>query len=442
MYEQLTPAMQHHAQILQRYICAMENGDVDTIASVLSEAEQNQALERMILEINAVYQDEDHTLARPADIAMVRQIVLAAAAGAGATENAETGLQLDGRQEIPVYGLSQVALDETPEPAGATAATGQQALKALPARRATVQVLPARKIEPRKWYRVSRGWVIAAVAAVLIVLVLVPNAGALASQFLSLFRVQHFQTVQVTKQDIKTLSSRPIPSFEDLGTLQVQPGSLQTQDDLTEAQAAHMVNFPILLPHYLPRGISGPPDFSVMSAGQATFTFNAGKARAFFSQNGYGNVNIPANLDGATFELTISAGVAISYGNGADTQFMIMEVPSPLIRATGSASLEELRNVALSLPGLPSQLVAQLKQIDLSSGVIPLPVPSGINSQPITVHGSSGLLLTRNVSTTLKQFKQFPAGSAVVWQTGNIIYAVGGTVSDTNQLLTSANSLY
>src|SRR5579885_2210892 len=258
---------------------------------------------------------------------------------------------------------------------------------------------------------------LAAGAAVLIVLILVPNGGALASQFLSLFRVQHFQTVQVTKQDIQTLASRPIPSFEDLGTLQVQPGSLQTQDGLTEAQAARMVNFPILLPHYLPRGIPTTPDFSVMSAGQATFTFNASKARAFFSKNGYGNVNIPANLDGATFELTISAGVAISYGNGADTQFMIMEIPSPLIRATGSATLEELRNVALSLPGLPSQLVAQLKQIDLSSGVVRLPVPSGINSQTITVHGTSGLLLTRNISTTIKQFKQFPAGSAVVWQT-------------------------
>ncbi len=416
MNEQLTPAMQRRTQVLQRYICAMESGDADSIIAVLSEAEQDQALERMILEINEVYQHEDYTVAQAADISMIQQILLAAIPGAGIAEIKEAGLP------------PQDAIHLTQ-----TAAPGT--------RRATVQVLPARRVAPRKWYRAPRGWMVAAIAAVLIVLVLLPNSGALASQFLSLFRVQHFQTVQVTKQDIQTLSSRPIPSLQDLGTLQVQPNSLQTQDDLTEAQAAQMVNFPILLPHYLPRGIPTTPDFSVMSAGQATFTFNASKARSFFTKNGYGNVHIPANLDGATFELTMSAGVMISYGNQVDTQFMVVEIPSPLIRATGSASLEELRNVALSLPGLPSQLVAQLRQIDLSSGIVPLPVPSGINSQTITVHGTSGLLLTSNISTTIEHIKKFPAGSAVVWQTQNIIYAVGGTVSDTHQLLTSANSL-
>lgn len=417
MNEQLTPAMQWRTQVLQRYLCAMESGDVDTIATVLSEAEQDQALERMILEINEVYQFEDHTLVQPADIAMIQQ------------------------QLFPNTLPSQVVLNEAPEPVEVSGAAARPALKALPVRRATTQVLPARKVAPRKWYRAPRSWMVAAIAAVLIVLVLVPNSSVLANQFLALFRVQHFQTVQVTKQDMQTLSSRPIPSLQDLGTLTVQPGSLQTDEGLTEAQAAQKVNFPLLLPHYLPRGIPTTPDFSVMSGGQATFTFNASKARTFFTKNGYGNVNIPANLDGATFELTISAGVMIAYGNQTDTQFMVVEMPSPLIRATGSASLEELRNVALSLPGLPSQLVAQLKQIDLSSGIVPLPVPSGIDSRTITVHGTSGLLLTRNISTSIKQLKQFPAGSAVVWQTRNIIYAVGGTVSDTNQLLTSANSL-
>jgi hypothetical protein len=158
-------------------------------------------------------------------------------------------------------------------------------------------------------------------------------------------------------------------------------------------------------------------------------------------KNGYGNVNIPANLDGATFEITTSAGVVIAYGGQDVTQFMVVEVPSPVVRATGTASLEELRDVALSLPGLPPQLVTQLRKIDLSSGVVPLPIPAGIDSQSITVHGTTGLLLTSNITTTIKELKKFPAGSLVVWQTHGIIYAVGGTVSDTNQLINSANSL-
>ncbi|HET7640319.1 MAG TPA: hypothetical protein VFK47_16465, partial [Ktedonobacteraceae bacterium] len=118
-----------------------------------------------------------------------------------------------------------------------------------------------------------------------------------------------------------------------------------------------------------------------------------------------------------------------------------VEVPSPVVRATGNATLQELRDFVLSLPGLPASLVTQLKQIDLNSGIVPLPIPSGVDSQSITVHGTSGLLLTSNVSTTIEQIKKFPAGSAVIWQTHGIIYALGGTVSNTNQLVTSANSL-
>jgi hypothetical protein len=270
---------------------------------------------------------------------------------------------------------------------------------------------------------------------------LLPNSGAFANQLLSLFRVQHFQPVQVTNQDLKTLSSRPIPDLVDLGAVQIQPGSLKGHHNLTKAQAAQMVNFPLLLPHYLPRGIPDNPDFGVVDSGQGTFTFSASKAHAYFVKNAYGDVKIPANLDGATFDITTSAGVVIAYGNQADIQFMVIEIPSPVVRATGKASLQDLRDFLLSLPGLPSQLVVQLKQIDLNSGVVPLPVPSGIESRSITVHGTSGLLLTSNISTTIEHIKKFPVGSMVVWQVHDIIYALGGTVSNTDQLLMSANSL-
>jgi hypothetical protein len=433
MNEQLTPDTQRHIHVLQRYMLAMESGDVDSMATVLHEAEQDRVLERMILEVNDFYQQEDHTLAEPADVALVQQLLLKTIPAMRTAGTEEVPLQSQDKKENMVYALPHSNLDRDSEPA--------EALKTIPVRNVPTQVLPPRKIAPQKWYRSRRNQLVAAIAAILVALLLLPNSAALANQLLSLFRVQQFQPVQVTKQDVQTLSSRPIPTFEDMGALQIQSNSLQTHENLTQAQAAQMVNFPILLPNTLPRGISDTPDFSVIDAGHATFTFSASKAHAYFVKNGYGNVNIPANLDGATFEITTSAGVVIAYGSQTVTQFMVVEVPSPVVRATGTASLQELRDVALSLPGLPPQLVAQLRQIDLSSGVVPLPIPSGIDSQAITVHGTTGLLLTSNISTTIEQLKKFPAGSAVVWQTHGIIYAVGGTVSDTNQLLNSANSL-
>ncbi len=416
MNEQLTPDVQRQLQVLQRYMLAMEKGDIDTIANILHEAERDRSIENMVLAVNDFYQQEDHTTVDATDVMAIQQLLRTTIP---ATQNLE--------ETVPER--TATSLHQLPS-------TTSQVKKA------PTQVLPSRKLAPQKWYRSRRNWLLAAIAAALVALLLLPNSGALASQFLALFSIQQFQPVQVTKQDVQSLSSRPIPTFEDLGTLHIQPNSLQTQDNVTQTQAAQLVKFPILLPGSLPRGIAGTPDFSVIGAGSGTFTFNASKAHAFFVKNGYGNVNIPTNLDGATYDVTTTPGVVISYGNQTTTEFMIVEFPSPVVRATGSASLEELRNVALSIPGLPPQLVNQLKQIDLNSGVVPLPIPSGIDSQSVTVQSTQGLLLTRNISTTITQLKKFPAGSAVVWQTHGIIYAVGGTVSDTNELLNSANSLH
>ena len=416
MNEQLTPGAQLNLQVLQRYMLAMEEGDVDSIARILQEAEQDRSLENMVLAVNSFYLQEDHITIDASDTLAVQQSL---------------------RTAVPAnQQLAESVPERTPDTIHQSTSTLSQA------RKAPTQVLPSRQIAQQKWYQARRNWLFAAIAAVLVALLLLPNSSALAGQFLSLFNIQQFQPVPVTRQDVQSLSSRPIPTFQDLGTLHIQTGSLQTQDNLTQAQAAQLVNFPLLMPDYLPQGISGTPNFSVIGAGSGTFTFSSSKAHAFFLKNGYGNINIPTKLDGATYDVTTTPGVVISYGNGTTAQFMIVEFPSPVVHATGSASLEDLRNVALSIPGLPPQLVTQLKQIDLSSGIVPLPIPSGIDSQSITVHGTQGLLLTKNISTTIPQMKKFPAGSAVIWQTNGIIYAIGGTVSNTNQLLSSANSLH
>ena len=76
MNERLTPDTQRHIQVLQRYMLAMESGDIDSMAIVLREAEQDRALENMILEVNDFYQQEDHTIAEPADVTLAHQLLL------------------------------------------------------------------------------------------------------------------------------------------------------------------------------------------------------------------------------------------------------------------------------------------------------------------------------------------------------------------------------
>jgi hypothetical protein len=290
-----------------------------------------------------------------------------------------------------------------------------------------LQALPAAKKSSPIWRQLRRNWVAAVAAAILLALLILPNASALADQFLSLFRVQQFQPVNIDPRD---LASHPLPGIQDFGTWQVSANSLKLQNNLTKAQAQRLVTFPIALPAHLPQGLVHNPAFAVVQGGQLTFTFSVAKTHAYLVRNGHGNMSIPANLDGAKYSVSVAPGVEMSF-DSRDKYFMVIEIPSPTIRATGNASLNELRDFMLSLPNLPPQVVAQLRQIDLNSGTIPIPVPPQFTAQRVTVHGASGLLLADNT----------PIGGIVVWQTHGMIYALGGDIGNAAQLLTTANSL-
>ncbi len=290
----------------------------------------------------------------------------------------------------------------------------------------TLNPLTTNMARRQRWYRRPRSWVAAVAAAVIIALIVLPNAGVLADQFLSLFRVQQFQPITINPADFR---SQPLPGLQDFGTAKLQGGNMK--DNLTEAQAAQLVQFHILLPTYVPKGVSGNLQYSVMTGAEVTFTFNSSSTRAYLDKNGGKNITIPANLNGATFTINVAAGVEMQYNNSNTVPFIIAEVPSPVIRATGNATLNELRDFLLSLPNMPPSLVSQLKGIDLNSGTIPIPLPPQVTAQHVTIHGAPGLLLADNT----------PIGGGVIWQTHDMIYAVGGATGNATQLMETANSL-
>jgi len=83
------------------------------------------------------------------------------------------------------------------------------------------------------------------------------------------------------------------------------------------------------------------------------------------------------------------------------------------------------------LPKLSSGARLLLQDVNLNNGVVPLPIPPQIQAQQVTTHGTQGVLMTDS-SLSL---------GAIVWQTHGIIYGIGGAISNSSQLLDSANSL-
>ncbi len=291
-----------------------------------------------------------------------------------------------------------------------------------------------RFFQARKPQHPGRWW-IAVVAAALIALIVLPNAGALANQFLALFSVQQFQPVSIDPQTFRNGIGEHLQSFGDMN---INPGNLDSIQNPTQAQVEQYLNFKLLLPGHLPPGVGHVMQFSLINSEKDTFTFNAAKARTYLAQTGQSNVVIPSQLDGATFTITLSPGAIINYGNkcqdqcSGGKQFYIGEIPSPVIQATGKASLKDLRDFALSLPNLSSGVRLLLQDVNLNNGVVPLPIPPQIQAQQVEVHGTQGVLLTDS-SLSL---------GGVIWQTHGIIYGIGATTSDSAQLLDSANSLH
>ena len=306
-----------------------------------------------------------------------------------------------------------------------------------------------RFFQARKQLHRNRWW-IAAAAAVLIALLVLPNAGVLASQFLALFSVQKFQPVSVNPQTFRDGIGENLQSFGDVS---IDSNNLNSISHPTQAQVEQDLNFKLLLPGHLPPGVGRAVQFTLIDSANGTFTFNAAKTRAYLAQTGQSSVSIPPQLDGATFTITLAPGVIINYGNQCRQQsqsvtgsspritalgcsggkpYYIGEIPSPVIKATGKASLEDLRNFVLSLPKLTPAARVLLQDVDLNSGVVPLPIPPQIQAQQVMTHGVQGVLMT-DPSLSL---------GAIIWQAHGIIYMVAGATSDSTQLLNSANSLH
>lgn len=296
------------------------------------------------------------------------------------------------------------------------------------------------------------GWLTAAVAAVLVALLLLPNAGALADQFLALFRVQQFQPVSINPQSFSTDLTSYLQNFGDMQGHYNSPPDIS---DPTQAQVKQYINFPLLLPSHLPPGVGHVVHFYLLGSYQGTVTFNTAKARAYLDQTGQSDVRIPASLNGATFFITSDPGVVVNYSNcqqrqrlsvnkgissqaestsaqcNSGTPFYMVEVPGPTVQGEGKASLKVLREFMLSLPKLAPEIRDMLQHLDLDKGTVPLPIPPEVHAQQVTVQDTSGVLLA---DSSLKI-------GAVIWQTHGIIYMIATETSNGTEVLDTANSL-
>jgi hypothetical protein len=302
------------------------------------------------------------------------------------------------------------------EPATPDVDLAWRRLAAAAERTPAVAAAPARR---------RRGLVRRPLVAAVGAAVILGGAGvAAAADWLPIFHTEQVTAVQVQPSDIVAL-----PDLSSYGDLKVVSEPHVHQVD-GPAAAAEATGLDVPLVRQLPAGVTGDPSFTVGGQLVAEFTFSAAKAQQA-AKGGEALPPVPAGLDGSTFRLAAGPGVAETWSEARGVPALVVaRVTAPTAFSSG-VPFETARDYLLSLPGLPADLAAQLRDFTADGSTLPIPVPAQmVDTSTASVHGHQATVLASRDG----------ALTGVVWVQDGVVTAVAGSLSE-DEVLAVARAL-
>ena len=276
-------------------------------------------------------------------------------------------------------------------------------------------------------------------------LVLALAVGIAAANLQVIFAPKTIRAVPVSLTDFQGL-----PDLAAYGT-STSP-SLHPEQVASAEEARTRTGLRPVVPGSLPAGVPNQVHYAVASNGQGSFTFSAAKAQEAAARVGKTPPPMPAGMDGSTLVVKMGPAVVQVYGNlgtdAADSRtaasdaapdsmgmpelppLVIAQARTPTVSSSG-VSTKELEDYLLQQPGISKHLADQIRAIGDPSTTLAVPIPEGLPSHSVTVQGVPGIFVGDSSGL----------GSAVVWVKSGQIFAVGGTLGE-SQVMSVANSLH
>ena len=281
-------------------------------------------------------------------------------------------------------------------------------------------LVPAQLVIPTAWRVAGSG--LAAALLLTLGLTVSPEGRALAAQFLAQFRSQQVAPVEITPQSQIEIQ-RTISALSHLGLVRIPAARASAVTVGSLGEASQRVGFALKAPDpaSLPPSLDRAPKIQVLPADQLRFTFDKAKARAYFQSTGHPEVTLPDRYDGASLVVSVPAAALLQYTG--QSALLIGQSAEIAVGVEGPASLDELRDFLLSLPGLPRDTAAQLRSIANWRETLPIPIPTDrVHWQSVSFAGHAGLLLNDNSG----------AASAAIWQADGHLYGLAGSLKATD----------
>jgi len=282
-----------------------------------------------------------------------------------------------------------------------------------------------------------------ATAVVLLLVVALSPMRTVADDFLNQFRVQKFAAItipmnfeqpdQTAMFQMMSAAAQSPAVHDELAGLGTFETTFQFDGDhlptaLTEEQAAAQYDG-LRVPQSLPDGFDSAPQAYVTEAGSASYTLNVDKARQIIAQIGlpiyaFDSVTSPT----LKFSVDVPSAAVLRYQDAAGENLVVGQMVSPELDIPSEFNMDQLREDILRFPGLPSDLVSQLRAVDDWESTLIVPIPEDATSESVKVDGNPGLLIKAE------------EGNGVLWEDGGTLYAVFGQVS-ADQIMATAKSL-
>ncbi|WP_211653405.1 zf-HC2 domain-containing protein [Planococcus alpniumensis] len=251
----------------------------------------------------------------------------------------------------------------------------------------------------------------------------IPQVQVGANQFLSLFRVDQFEMVQLTQEDLEQVESWVSEhkageiDLKGLGKLErsVVDGELQQFQTIESAEQAGYA-----VPSFGEFGLSV---IDVMPAQTMTFTLDVEKANQLLTQL-EADEQFETVLDGKPFSVSIAETVKADYlSNGQYISYVRTE--SPEISVPEGTSIDQLRDTLLSLPFLPDNVKTQLANISDFETTLPVPVVDTEEAKvsEVEVNGAEGFTFVGTDE------------SSIVWKQGEQLQMIMAETKMTEQQL-------
>ena len=304
------------------------------------------------------------------------------------------------------------------------------------------------------WNKLTRSiprpvWATLAIVAILAVALAFGPVRAVANSFLSLFRVEQIQVIEVDPSQLE----EQFGSSSQLEQLLTQSAQFESRGDPQEVSSAEQASELTGVPVRLPAEIEGAQKITVQPGGDVKFNVDLELVRAVLRDIGRPDIQLPDSLDGAAVAVDIPDGVMAQYGPcefkegdeaqpGTDPDMpadetynyectTLMQMPSPTISAPPDLDVAQIGEAYLQVLGMSAEEAARFSQnVDWTTTFI-IPIPRyGADYRDVQVDGVTGTLLLHHGREMY----------ILMWVKNGILYALSGP-GDANTALEIVSSL-